>query len=37
VLAVVIVLWLVFDYLPFGRFLYIIGDSPRAAELNGLL
>ena len=25
-----------FDYLPLGRFLYIIGDSPRAAELNGI-
>ncbi len=36
VLAVVIVLWGVFDYLPFGRCLYIIGDSPRAAELNGI-
>jgi ribose transport system permease protein len=36
VLVVVIVLWAVFDYLPLGRFLYIIGDSPRAAELNGI-
>ena len=36
VLAVAIVLWGVFDYLPLGRFLYIIGDSPRAAELNGI-
>jgi ribose transport system permease protein len=36
VLAVAIVLWIVFDYLPLGRFLYIIGDSPRAAELNGI-
>src|SRR5271170_7903916 len=34
VLVVVILLWVVFDYLPLGRFLYIIGDSPRAAELN---
>ena len=36
VLVVVILLWVVFDYLPLGRFLYIIGDSPRAAELNGI-
>jgi ribose transport system permease protein len=36
VLVVVAVLWIVFDYLPLGRFLYIIGDSPRAAELNGI-
>jgi ribose transport system permease protein len=26
----------VFDYLPLGRFLYVIGDSPRAAELSGI-
>jgi ribose transport system permease protein len=36
VLLVVGVLWIVFDYLPLGRFLYIIGESPRAAELNGI-
>lgn len=36
VLVAAIVLWVVFDYLPLGRFLYIIGDSPRAAELNGI-
>jgi ribose transport system permease protein len=36
VLVVSLVLWLVFDYLPLGRFLYIIGDSPRAAELSGI-
>jgi ribose transport system permease protein len=29
-------LWVVFDYLPLGRYLYIIGDSPRAAELTGI-
>jgi ribose transport system permease protein len=28
--------WVVFDYLPAGRFLYVIGDSPRAAELTGI-
>jgi ribose transport system permease protein len=36
VLVASLVLWLVFDYLPLGRFLYIIGDSPRAAELSGI-
>jgi ribose transport system permease protein len=36
VLAIAILLWIVFDYLPLGRFLYVIGDSPRAAELTGI-
>lgn len=31
-----IVLWLVFDYTPVGRYLYVIGDSPRAAQLTGI-
>jgi ribose transport system permease protein len=26
----------VFDYLPLGRLLYVIGASPRAAELTGI-
>ena len=30
------VLWVVFDHLPIGRAIYVIGDNPRAAELNGL-
>lgn len=34
--AIAVVLWIVFDYLPLGRFLYVIGDSPRAAELTGI-
>ena len=29
-------LWVVFDYLPLGRYLYVLGASPRAAELNGI-
>jgi ribose transport system permease protein len=29
-------LWLVFEYLPLGRYLYVLGASPRAAELNGI-
>ena len=36
VVAIALVLWVVFDYLPLGRFLYVIGDSPRAAELTGI-
>jgi ribose transport system permease protein len=36
VLAVGLVLWVVFDYLPLGRYLYVIGDSPRAAQLSGI-
>jgi len=36
VLAITLALWVVFEYLPAGRFLYVLGDSPRAAELNGI-
>ena len=25
-----------FEYLPLGRYLYVLGASPRAAELNGI-
>jgi ribose transport system permease protein len=35
-LVVSLVLWLVFEYLPLGRYLYVLGSSPRAAELNGI-
>ena len=35
-LVVSLVLWLVFEYLPLGRYLYVLGASPRAAELNGI-
>lgn len=35
-LVIAAVLWVVFDYLPLGRYLYVIGDSPRAAELTGI-
>ena len=30
------ILWVVFEYLPLGRYLYVLGASPRAAELNGI-
>lgn len=36
VMVVAIVLWLVLEYLPIGRRLYVIGASPRAAELTGI-
>ncbi len=36
VLAVAVVLWVVTEYLPIGRYLYAIGANPRAAELNGI-
>ena len=36
VLAVAIALWIILDYLPAGRYLYVIGDNPRAAELTGI-
>jgi ribose transport system permease protein len=35
-LAVSLCLWIVFEYLPLGRYLYVLGASPRAAELNGI-
>ena len=31
-----VLLWIVFEYLPVGRHLYVLGASPRAAELNGI-
>ncbi|MDM9625089.1 ABC transporter permease [Rhizobium sp. S152] len=36
VAAFAVLLWIVFEYLPIGRFLYIIGDNPRAADLMGI-
>ena len=35
-LAASLTLWIVFEYLPLGRYLYVLGASPRAAELNGI-
>lgn len=31
-----ILLWVVFEYLPVGRFLYVLGGNPKAAELTGI-
>ena len=36
VLVLSVSLWIVFEYLPVGRHLYVLGASPRAAELNGI-
>jgi ribose transport system permease protein len=36
VLIVSLALWVVFEFLPLGRYLYVLGASPRAAELNGI-
>lgn len=33
---IAIVLWLILEFTPIGRFLYAIGANPRAAELNGI-
>ena len=35
-LAIALLLWIVTEYLPIGRYLYAIGANPRAAELNGI-
>lgn len=31
-----VVLWVVLDHLPIGRYLYAVGANPRAAELTGI-
>ena len=36
VLALALLMWLVYEYLPVGRYLYAIGASPKAAALNGI-
>ena len=36
VLVIAILMWLVYEYLPIGRYLYAIGASPKAAALNGI-
>jgi len=35
-LVVALILWVVFEYVPLGRFLYVLGSSQRAAELTGI-
>lgn len=36
VLAITLLMWVVLEYTPVGRFLYAIGANQRAAELNGI-
>lgn len=36
VLVISIALWVVYEYLPIGRYLYALGSNARAAELNGI-
>lgn len=36
VLILVVLLWLCLEHLPLGRFLYVVGANPRAAELVGI-
>ncbi|MEW2401119.1 ABC transporter permease [Streptomyces sp. NPDC046862] len=36
VLALALVLWLLLERLPLGRYLYVIGSNPRAADLVGI-
>lgn len=36
VLVLGALMWVVFDHLPAGRYLYVIGDNPRAAVLSGI-
>ncbi|MBD9726269.1 ABC transporter permease [Streptomyces caniscabiei] len=36
VLALTVALWLVLERLPIGRYLYVVGSNPRAADLVGI-
>ncbi len=36
VLVISVVMWVILEYTPIGRYLYAIGANPRAAELNGI-
>ena len=36
VLIISILMWIALEYTPIGRYLYAIGASPKAAELNGI-
>jgi ribose transport system permease protein len=36
VLVLAMLLWVLYEYVPFGRYLYVIGANPRAAELTGI-
>src|SRR5215471_12071488 len=36
VLVLAVALWIAFEYLPIGRYIYAIGANPKAAELVGI-
>lgn len=36
VFVIGIAVWIVLEFLPVGRFIYVLGINPRAAELNGI-
>jgi ribose transport system permease protein len=36
VLALALIMWIVLEYLPIGRYTYAIGANPKAAALNGI-
>jgi ribose transport system permease protein len=36
VIAIATIMWVIYEYLPIGRYLYAIGASPKAAALNGI-
>ncbi len=36
VIIIALAMWVVYEYLPVGRYLYAIGASPKAAALNGI-
>lgn len=36
VLVISFAAWIVLEYLPVGRFIYVLGINPRAAQLNGI-
>ena len=36
VIVIAILMWVIYEYLPLGRYLYAIGASPKAAALNGI-
>ena len=35
-LAITVIMWIVLEYTPMGRYLYAIGANQRAAQLNGI-
>ncbi len=36
VIIIALAMWVIYEYLPLGRYLYAIGASPKAAALNGI-